>query len=98
LYLIFIFGYKYVRKSRRVHPATADLITGKDRIGISHLISNLTDVDQHEAEFLAKEAQNPPKNAVNPILLIALINLVVSIYRLAVLGGRIRREYKCVGR
>ena len=33
LYLIFIFGYKFVRKSKRVIPATADLITGKERIG-----------------------------------------------------------------
>ena len=87
-----------MRKSRRVHPATADLITGKDRIGIFHITSNLTDVDQHEAEFLAKEAQNPPKNAVNPILLTVLIHVVVSTYRLAVLVGRIMREYKSVCR
>lgn len=93
-----LFGYKYVRKSRRVHPATADLITGKDRIGIFHITSNLTDVDQHEAEFLAKEAQNPPKNAVNPFLLTVLIHIVVSIYCLAVLIGQIRKEYKRVGR
>jgi hypothetical protein len=87
-----------VRKSRRVHPATADLITGKDRIGIFQITSNLTDVDQHEAEFLAKEAQNPPKNAVNPFLLTVLIHVVVSTYRLAVLVGRIMREYKSVCR
>jgi len=33
LYLIFIFGYKMIIKSKRVIPATADLISGKDQIG-----------------------------------------------------------------
>ena len=42
MYLIMIAGYKVIKKSKRVIPATADLVTGKARIGISqdpyHLI------------------------------------------------------------
>ena len=33
LYLIFIFGYKIIKQSKRVRPESADLVTGKDRIG-----------------------------------------------------------------
>jgi hypothetical protein len=36
IYLAFILGYKIIRKSKRVVPASADLITGKARIGIQN--------------------------------------------------------------
>ena len=50
LYLIMIFGYKWVKKSKGCTPLTADLYTGKDVI------------DREEAEFLAqKEATAEPK-------------------------------------
>jgi amino acid transporter len=44
LYIIMFFGYKFVMKSERVRPETADLYGGKARI------------DAEEAEFLAQEA------------------------------------------
>jgi hypothetical protein len=34
MYLIMIAGYKLIKKSKRVSPATADLVTGKARIGM----------------------------------------------------------------
>lgn len=43
LYLIMIFGYKFIMKSERVRPELADLYGGKARI------------DREEAEFLAEE-------------------------------------------
>lgn len=31
---MFIFGYKFIRKTKRVVPAAADLVTGKEMIGM----------------------------------------------------------------
>ena len=45
LYLIMIFGYKIVMRSRGVTPLTADLFTGKDVI------------DREEEEFLARKTE-----------------------------------------
>lgn len=46
LYLIFIFGFKFITKCKGVDPATADLWTGKE------------DIDREEAAYLArKEAE-----------------------------------------
>lgn len=64
MYLIMIAGYKLIKKSKRVAPATADLVTGKARIGMSP-IPSISPIDLDEAEYLAKEAANPPKNAVS---------------------------------
>lgn len=33
LYLLFIFGFKIAMKTKRVRPESADLVTGKGRIG-----------------------------------------------------------------
>ncbi|OAX83777.1 hypothetical protein ACJ72_01861 [Emergomyces africanus] len=44
VYLLLIFGYKYVTKCKGVIPEEADLWTGKDKI------------DREEAEFLARKA------------------------------------------
>ncbi|OJD14270.1 hypothetical protein AJ78_05372 [Emergomyces pasteurianus Ep9510] len=44
VYIILIFGYKYVTKCKGVTPQEADLWTGKDKI------------DREEAEFLARKA------------------------------------------
>lgn len=45
LYLIMIFGYKYVKKSKGISPLEADLFSGKDAI------------DREEEEFLAAQAR-----------------------------------------
>jgi len=49
LYLIMIFGYKLLMKSKGIHPLTADLYTGKEI------------VDQEEEEYLARERVNAHK-------------------------------------
>ena len=46
LYLIMIFGYKIIMKTRGVAPEDADLFSGKQKI------------DEDEAEFLAEELRN----------------------------------------
>ncbi|QKX64118.1 uncharacterized protein TRUGW13939_11291 [Talaromyces rugulosus] len=51
LYLILIFGYKIVTKSKTVAPHEADLWSGKDA------------VDREEAEFLARKAEHEEKHA-----------------------------------
>ncbi|KAL9039871.1 MAG: hypothetical protein Q9214_004702 [Letrouitia sp. 1 TL-2023] len=49
LYLIMIFGYKIIKKSKGASPRTADLFTGKDVI------------DREEQEFLAHKAAKQKK-------------------------------------
>lgn len=49
LYLIMIFGYKFIMKSKAFHPLTADLYTGKDI------------VDREEEEYLARERVSQKK-------------------------------------
>ncbi|KAL8640580.1 MAG: hypothetical protein Q9228_002510 [Teloschistes exilis] len=53
LYLVMIFGYKIVSKTKGWTPLTADLITGKDAI------------DREEEEFLANKAANRQGNSKN---------------------------------
>lgn len=53
LYLIMIFGYKIISKSKGWTPLTADLITGKDAI------------DREEEEFLANKAAKRQGNSKN---------------------------------
>ncbi|KAL9130892.1 MAG: hypothetical protein Q9217_001042 [Psora testacea] len=50
LYLIMIFGYKWIKKTKGWTPQTADFYTGKDVI------------DQEEAEFLARKQAQGKKN------------------------------------
>jgi amino acid transporter len=45
LYIIMIFGYKFIMKSERVRPELADLYGGKQRI------------DDEEAEFIAQQME-----------------------------------------
>lgn len=46
LYIIMLFGYKIIKKTKTVHPLQANLYEGKDEI------------DREEAEFLAQQAEN----------------------------------------
>ena len=59
LYLTLIFGYKILKRSKRIAPAQADLITGKARIGSVLKDFNVNFLDQDEQRYLAERADEP---------------------------------------
>lgn len=53
LYLIMIFGYKFIYKNSGIRPEDADLFTGKDKI------------DRDEAEFLRRQEEKGTSKGSN---------------------------------
>jgi hypothetical protein len=90
--LIFIFGYKIVKKSKRVIPATADLTTGKDRVGKSVFNPELMKLDREEEEHILLELGNPKQNKVLILCnLMLMISAVVSTHCMVILEHKSRR-------